>query len=139
VLARPASVAAARFLGIEHLWAARIARILPDAVEAEAAGAMGPVRILATVVPGAAPGLQATLAVRAATVSLLPCDGAPPQGWNAVPGRVTAVAAAPWGWRVALRGPLMLEAHVAGGAPPAIGEERVAAFPPSAVHLIPDV
>jgi ABC-type sulfate/molybdate transport systems ATPase subunit len=136
VLARPATVAAARFLGVEHLLPARIGARRGDLVEAEVAGADGPVRIVAAAVKDAMPGRAATLALRAASPTLLPDHAMPPPGWNVVPGRVVDVAPTSWGWRVTLIGRLTLEAHLAGGAPPAVGDQLQAAFPPTAAHLI---
>ena len=137
VMARPASLEAARLLGVENLVPGFV-RDVPGGCVIDLGG-WGRVAIGQT---DHAEGDRVVLAIRAGAIRLLPMDRDLSEGWSGVSGRVLSIRPMPASNLVIIGGGehvLQVAVPWARGWLPEVGEMVVAAFPREAAHCYPEV
>ncbi|MCC6313111.1 MAG: TOBE domain-containing protein, partial [Thermomicrobiales bacterium] len=137
VMARPASDAAARLLGVENLLPGRVLGSDGGGWRVSLDGSGSALRA-ASAAFAPVPGDRVLLALRAGAIRLLTTE--PPPGWNGLPGHVREARLAAGGHRVAVDAGRILEVVLpweSGAHLPSAGTTVVVAFPPEAAHLLP--
>ncbi len=139
VVARPATVEVAAFLGVENVLPVRVVAVARDRVRVALEPHGQEIGISAPSGAPPDPGPPAALAIRAARVEVRPRDAPFPDGWSAFPGVVTDVVWTPVGQRVAIDcGLRLLASAVQDGTegPFAAGQAVCVGIAPDAGHLI---
>ncbi len=143
VLARPANVAVAAFIGVANLIPVRVVSVMGQRVEVATEHSESRISIRSSGASNLRPGQRGTLALHARHVMLLPPDTPCPAGWNALGGLVTDASLTPAGQEVAvLCGPglrLIAATPILPDRPPfAPGQPVTVSVDPAAAHLIAD-
>ena len=141
LVARPPSRRAAELLGIESILPAHVIRVErgETIVRIDPAGP----QVRSHRCPGTPPhaGRAVTITLPASAARALRPSEPAPDDWNLVPGQVTAVTTRPAATILTVATPAPLVAVApwdASGQRWAVGDPAVVAFPPEALHLIPD-
>jgi tungstate transport system ATP-binding protein len=141
LVAKPPSRRAAGLLGVESIHAARVICV-ENGKAIVAIDPAGP-QVGSRLCPGATPcpGQIVTVTLPASAAQALRPSEPPPAGWNLAPGRVTAVTTRPSATTVTVATPALLVATARwdpSGRRWSAGDPAIVAFPPEALHLIPD-
>ena len=140
LLAHPPTREAAALLGIETILPATVARVGEQCVLLALAPDGPLAHVASPITSPLSPGQEVTLTLPAAAARTLRPDEDVPQGWNALPGTVSAVTPLSSGTRlvVATPAPIVALASWHHAMPWLPGDRAIVAFTREAPHVIPD-